>query len=724
MQPPNVAVSPARGRVSRPNPSRTVEAPNAAPQARRSSPVPPTLAFLKDAINEVAFANYFLSRYERELRELSPADQERIAAPAGPETPAQRADRLLQIHTNLEKTLRADLDRIAPALDRLKSTGADELEESVFKSRQVLASQVILPNIEVLKLDQDGGVESPFKNLDPDAIIEMLLAEPHRDERAMHQAERVLRNCAVVQSLHREMEALRALLVEEASRQALEDAARALEACGKTWPIPADESRDAGPFSAHARKLGLLHGDLTQRLAVLSRLRPRSAAYVDTDGTVRRKVEAILPALVNDERLFDAAGGEANFRRGALELLFAPGATLGQLAALHGTLPVAQALRDAIAGVTEGPGAESNGHNGTAHVLQSLRVGKATAGISEFIRHHVQREILQDAELRDALIRRAVALCNQGVAADLSELTGRLGTALEPNEHPILTGAEAAARIDSALARLQADFSKPPSNNRERMPSRHPLVALFAELAERVRTGGLVDARELELLIDTALDYVRRRLAFVQQSAARTEYVVRGWSASSRQSRMQKPLGDDIPTAMQLGRIDAELTEAYEALQNDARTFPESDDYPISRALSAMAKLEMEISASIRAASEPLERALTDPTGSPVIAGLLAFAATEWRGEPGADANANGRSESLTLSTVIAEVTRIAAGVSPAVPPVGEFALALMERAGVAPQEWLISASDVPILSLPIARYFASEFGWPVDASSEGSRIE
>src|SRR5690606_32651206 len=202
---------------------------NGAAHANPDPPFPASLRYLKDSIHEVAFANHFLAGYERDLREIAPPSLGVPAEAPGPETPAERADRLLQAHALVSMAVEEDLARIQPAVANLKSCGISDLEESVMRSRRLLAEEFIAPNLEVLSLDQDGGIASPFKDRTPEEIIALLMEEPPGDERRMHEAERVLRSCPAVRELQRDFRKLVALRADPASKRSLEEARHAAD---------------------------------------------------------------------------------------------------------------------------------------------------------------------------------------------------------------------------------------------------------------------------------------------------------------------------------------------------------------------------------------------------------------------------------------------------------------------------------------------------------------
>src|SRR5690606_21734532 len=106
----------------------------------------------------------------------------------------------------------------------------------------------------------------------------------------------------------------------------------------------------------------------------------------------------------------------------------------------------------------------------------------------------------------------------------------------ERERHEIIDGAEAARRVQETLARAEA---RVPGNGRARGETNvmsNGVATLFARLGRRLRSEELlVDASELNGLLDTTLDYLRRRHAFHEQAAARAAYIERGWTARSRQ---------------------------------------------------------------------------------------------------------------------------------------------------------------------------------------------
>jgi hypothetical protein len=696
----HMAPSEVRIRVSSPQPSSPSRGSS---RAHRAVALPLSLGFLKDSINEVVYANYYLSLYESELRELAPKSLAGTLEASGPETPAQRAARLLQVHHQLEKRVQADLALVIPALENLRACGVARLEENVFTTRQLLADKVIAPNLSVLRLEQDGGVQSPFRDMDPPVIIDFLMQEPVHDEKGMHQAEKLLRNCVAVRDLQSDTRKLAAVRDEPASRKALEDAEQAAAESRRMWEVAMEEVNDAGPFSTLLRVLDVLQAELSERSNRLANLKPKSTAYCDTEGTVQKKVDALLPSILAEDSSHQG-DGISHPGTGRVAMLFREGSALGQLAESHGLLPVAQALREAIARLMEtGDEPEGNGLPRTRGRLDRL-----PEEVGLYIRQHVQRAILGDESLRTQLTRRAMVLCNHAIAEELSRIATRLDPVEEPEQHRILSSAEALDLIQATVAKFAARAARA-SHGAERAV-RHPVIALLSALGERIKDEvPLIDGQELEFLLDMAVDYVRRRMAFHEQAAMRSAYVERGWTLSSRQRRMERVLGEDTPTAFELSRIDAELTELFEAIQGEAELFPNSDETPLTATLHGLMSVERDVRESLRDAVGFARKHLGDPEESPVIAELMKLPGRFFGG-----AGADG-SRIATLADLAAELHRITNLVRGCVVPrESESAVTLCRKSDLSPESLAGLAASTGAL-LPIARYVAARFGAPPD---------
>lgn len=665
----------------------------------RPPPLPASLGFLKDAIREVVFANYFLSRYEAELRELSPREWTELPEPSGPETPAQRARRLLLISADLERRVQEDTARVGPALERLSATGVAALEESVFKMRGVLVEEVIAPNLHVLKLEQDGGVQSPFQKMEASEVVEWLLHEQRHDEARMHQAERMLRSCAAVQRLQSDLKRLTALKSEANSVSALENAASALEEARRFWDIQDPESDDAGPFSTHLRHLAVLQADLARRRERLENLRPKFEAYGDAAGTrLSAKVETVLPGMLRDWHSNGEADGETLSPAQRVTHFFMPGTPLARLAEIYGILPTAQAVRDAIAKIIDERSREDGEESRGEGTLDRI-----PAEIGRFISERVRDVMATDPEVKAILMGRAVALCNRGLGEDLAGIARRLERIPELRNRRIHNWAETVENIEEIISRIETQARSAPIQS-ERGNIRSPVVMLLAGLGNVVKEqDALVESTELDALFGSAFDYVRRRTAFLEQVAKREEYVRRGWTAASRQKRMEKAIQSDVPTTLELGRMDAQLGEMFDALQNSADAFLTAEERPGSTILNVLLNLDRGIKESLAGAPGVLRGKLLDPEQSPVLVDTLKLMERLRASEAGNTARVE------TLDVLLEEIHAIVRrGGFCVVPSEAEPVMTLCRTAGVSSVElsgFRIGPDDV----LPIGRYLGEE---------------
>jgi hypothetical protein len=585
-----------------PSIDRAIPAPERRPSGARGPAF--SIGLLKDSIREVAFANYFLGLYERELQELRPADLGPSTKAPGPETPAKRAARLLELLGHVETRVHTDLDLIVNALQEVVVTDLGTLEENILSARQQLATDVIQPHLHLLKLEQDGGVKSPFQDLDVDGIIDRILQHPTQEEATMHQAERTLRGCVAIQDLRDNMECLRRRLEEPGTRQALESATRHLQETAKSWGLPPPPSALPGPHGLHLRQMSMLNLDLCRRLERLSALRPRVAAYQVADSGLRIRLESSLSTLLDpDEPPLD------------IPALFERSPGLGDLGQTHGFLPLAQALREVVARKLD-----------RGEPIPSRRATPAfeqlPTQISQFIRRQVQSTLRGDSDLRENLCRSALAHGNRGIAERIAGILTRLGFVTNPNQHRILIAAEAAESLREALATIEQG-ARAGAQAEDQDQTREPIVIVLGSVLNTCQNPKvLVESSELETLIDDAFDYVRRRGALKEFRAQRAAYVQRGWTFRSRQNRMEEPLKTGVPTALEIGAIDAELGEVFEMLQTDAESFFGDEGPPITKALNALVEVNRLIADSLKSAPASLAQRLSDPEQSPVIAGL------------------------------------------------------------------------------------------------------
>jgi hypothetical protein len=678
-------IAPENGRAA--DPGMEMAQATAPPSFRAS------LRYLKDSINEVVFANYFLCSYERELREIAPPSLGVPLEARGPETPAERADRLLQAHATIIEAVQKDLARIQPAVAKLKSCGIADLEEGVVRSRRLLAEEFIAPNLEVLSMDQDGGIVSPFKGRAPDEIIALLMEEPRHDEQGMHEAERVLRSCPAVRELQRDFRKLMALRADPASKEALEEARHAADGCARTWGMASPVGNDAASFGAHLSTLTRLHAELDRKHARLAELKPRLAAHLGTRDGLGEKVRPSVQSLLEGEPTSDIAS------------LFEEGMPLDQLARQHGLLPVAQVVRELVAATIDAGG-------GASSLDPSVRPewDQFPDAISAFIRQRVQSAMCATGSVGAGLTQLAVALCNRGLAEELKAVASRLGQVPERERHEVLNGPEAARRLQEMLSRAETRLSVSAEAPGQGSLMSNGVATLFAGLGRRMRSEEwLVDAAELDAFLETTLDYLRRRHAFQEQAAARAAYVERGWTARSRQRRMEKPLGDEKPTLLELSQIDAELTEVFHFIQDVAECFPHSEESPLTSILSTLAATEKEVRDSIADASESLREQLADPRRSPVIAELIPLMERLRQNQPG------GEPRGDTIAALAGEITRIADLAAQCEPPVdAEAALGLCRKTSLAPLE-LAGLVTSEGKALPLCRYLGA--GFQIDAA-------
>ncbi|MBL9138101.1 MAG: hypothetical protein JNK85_19695 [Verrucomicrobiales bacterium] len=584
--------------------------PNSDPQRPGVQPAKPpafALRLLPDTIQEVAFANYFLSRFESELHSLGPTDLPPAAPNPQPLTPAQRAVRLLDQLDRIEHRVHEDLGRLHAALQGLVVTGLATLEENILSARQVLAEEVITPNLSVLKLEQDGGVKSPFLHLDPSGIIDAVLQDPTQDPATMHQAERTLRDCVAVQDLRDNVQCLHQRLAEPATRQTLESATTHLRQTAKSWGFDTLPPTLPGPWGLQLRLISLLNVELSRRAERLALLRPWVAAYDIRNSQLQDSLSSAFPFIPGDDAPPDP--------QGQLEALFSPSSPLGRLAETHGFLPVAQAFRERIARYLDrGEGLEPG--------TPERGLEEFPQAITRFLRQRIQATLRNDGALREHLTRGALALSNRGIAEMIAAVSVRLGYVEDPKQHRILMAAEAVENLRETLARMESGL-RPPSADPESSQHRQPVVTLLESLMEQLRSGdALVDSMELETLVDDALDYLRRRSALAEFRAQRNEFIRRGWTARSRQRRMETPLKSGVPTMVELGAIDAELGEAFEVLQTDVETFLADEGPPVTQALQHLVRIDRRVRESLSAAPPPTANRLQDAKESPVVAGV------------------------------------------------------------------------------------------------------
>ncbi|MCC7373060.1 MAG: hypothetical protein IT581_00280 [Verrucomicrobiales bacterium] len=690
--PPKTAAPPQPQRST--SNDRVPPLPDRRPQGSRGPTF--SLSLLKDSLREVGFANYFLNRYEAELLELCPPVLNPGPKVKAPETPAKRATRLLDLLGRVETRVHADLGRIVTALEEVVVTELGTLEENVVSARHQLATEVIQPNLHLLKLEQDGGVKSPFQDLDVSGILDRLLQEPDQDEATMHQAERTLRACVAVQDLRANLACLRRKLENPATRQALESATRHFQETAKVWGVTSAPAALPGTHGVQLRQMSLLNLELCRRLERLAVLRPRVAAYEIADTELRHRIESSLPSLLQDDAAVPA-----------IPALFSRSTTLGEWGETHGFLPVAQALRDVIARKLD-----------LGEPIPPYRTPAAAESLpgqlTQFIRHQVQATMRSDAPLREGLFLSALAHGNRGIAERIAGIVTRLGFVSDLHQHRILMAAEAAELLRETLARVEsgartgADAEVPDR-------AREPIVALLESVLNACQNPEtLVESTELETWIDDAFDYIRRRGALKEFRAQRAEYVERGWTTRSRQNRMEAPLKSGVPTALELGAIDAELGEVFEMLQADAELFFAEEGPPMTRALNALVEVNRLVADSLRLAPAATAQRLRDPAQSPVIAGLPAFL------ERVRSLGAGRGSRVETLDALVAELKALA-DQSPVFvsTPAADAALHLCQIAEMPPLE-LAGWTDDKGAALPLAACLP-EIGWRAPTGNEGS---
>lgn len=623
--------------------------------------VPAALAFLRDAIDEVAFAHHFLGGHERVLASLAPDSAAAAAHPPSPETPAQRADRLLHAHQLLECRVLDDLARVELALESLHATGVAHLESSVAQNRDSLLDQVIAPSLAVLQLDQDGGIESPFKHLQPAEILELLLREPDHDERAMHEAERLLRQCPAVRQLREDHAQLVALRDEPGAREAIDDASRTAESVEHAWHLDGPVQGDLRDVVVLLERLHRLRTDLRHRRDRLAHLLPRLRALAHPETDLTAAVEALVTSRLPAPPAPGQPAPSTVFEPETLAPLLGTDSPLQPLIATHGSLPVGQALRESVARALDrlrGPAPD-----------QPLALDPLAEELRAFVRELVRRDLCQDPGFFDPLAAWMGARAHLRLASELEAILDDLRAVHEPDQHPILPSSIAADRVDETIAGLPPAVSPAAAGL--------AVVSLLSALAGRLRTADtVIDASELEFLLDAAADYVRRRLAFKAQSADRSAYVSRAWTAAGRQRRMLRDLGEDRPNAVQLGQIDAELSEAFEVLQADLVAFPNPVESPLTRACQGLERLATEIAILF---PPDLSRPDALPAEDHAVSTALARLTLALRGrmeEPAPDLP--------TLGSLIPKLERIArrAGQHP-VPPEAEAAAALARKAGI-----------------------------------------
>ena len=380
----------------------------------------------------------------------------------------------------------------------------------------------------------------------------------------------------------------------------------------------------------------------------------------------------------------------------------------GSTRRIHGLLPVAQAFREVIARAIDQNAKPSEEGAGTG----PLRLEEIPVQVTTLIREHIQGVLRKDAGFRARLSHLAVALCNRGLAEQIAGTALRLTTVIEPQQHRVLTAAEAAGNLQEAIARIEAGGRAAPVAH-DRGVLRNPVVALLAGLAERAKSeDALLDSIELDTLVDDAYDYVRRRAALQEQAERRSAYVQRGWSNNSRQRRMEKALKGEIPTALELGALDAELSDAFEVLQTDVETFLEGGDRPVTRGLKALVDMDHAIKESIRLGSPLLRAQLGDPQQSPVLVDFQKVLERVRRIEPGQTPRLE------TLDDLIVELKRVAnrAPVFVMTPEV-DSSLALCRTADLPPAD-VVGMCPAPGNLLPIAGYLDPTVWNPRPASN------
>ncbi|MBX3745913.1 MAG: hypothetical protein KF833_11450 [Verrucomicrobiae bacterium] len=642
-------------------------APSAAPAHRvPASPVPAALAFLRDAIDEVAFAHHFLASHEQALVALSPDPAEVLHPPTSPETPAQRADRLLHAHRLLERRVLDDLARVELALESLHTTGVAHLESSVAQSRQTLLEQVIAPSLAVLQLDQDGGVESPFKHLRPADILDLLLRAPDHEERAMHEAERLLRQCPAVRQLKEDHSQLVGLRDEPGAREAIDDAARTAESAEHGWHLPCPAHGEVRDVVLLLDRLNRLRTDLRQRQDHLAQLEPRLRALSHPAAALAEPVESLVLARFTP---CDATAGSTRFDPDGLAALFGEDSPLRPLIARHGGLPVGQVLRETVARAIDRLSQPAPD--------DPVPLDPLADRLRAFVRTLVRHDLLQDPPFTQHLTGWMTARVHFQLGSDLAAVLEDLRGVHEPDQHPILPSPAAAERVEDTVNGL------PAADPTDATASR-PVVDLLNALSARLRAADTpIDASELEFLLEAASDYVRRRLAFEAQSADRSAYVARAWTAAGRQRRMLRDLGEERPNAVQLAQIDAELSEAFEVLQADLIAFPNPAESPLTRACQTLRSLADEVAALFppnRARLSRPGRRSTEPDAAPTALSRMASALS-------------GRLEASvpelpTIASLTPELERIVdLAVNHPVPPEATAAAALARKAGIGTEE-------------------------------------
>lgn len=676
----------ARTVIERPREPVPPPHPEARPGGSPGKPIKPpafTVGLLQASIQEVAFANYFLNQYETELRSFCPADLASPTAHHEPETPAQRALRLLDLLDRIERRVHDDLGVVTSALQGLVVSGLATLEENIHTARRVLADDIITPNLTVLKLEQDGGVKSPFLHLDADGIIEWILQDTTQDPATMHQAERTLRGSVAVQDLRENVLCMRRRLEDPATRQALDSATAHLRETENAWGLHSPPTTESGPCGLSLRILSFLNRELSHRAERLAILRPWIAAYQVANPALHESLQDALPAICREHS--SASNGADP------ETLFAPTSLLGRLAATHGFLPVAQTLRERVAQwLDRGEGPDHR--SGTVHGLEAL-----PGVITRFLRRRIQDTLRGDRGLRESLTHGALALSNRAIAERIAAVSVRLGYVENPAQHRILTAAEAIENVSETLAKVESGL-RHSGAGAEASHHRQPVITLLESLMEQFRKQEtFVDALELETLVDDALDYLRRRGALTDFMTQRQEFIRQGWTARSQQRRMETPLKSGVPTLMELGAIDAELGEAFDILQTDVETFLTEDGPPATQALRTLARIDREIRETLERAPITIVHRLMDAKDSPVIAGLPRILdRLRSLGQPH-----DGRIE--TLERLIAELRQLTAQAPVFVgSPTTDSALQLCKLAGVSALE-LADWSDPSGSPLPLS---------------------